>query len=263
MDVGTVSGKVYPLKGNQADAVEPRDSVWLSASAGTGKTQVLSARVLRLLLTPGVQPDQILCLTFTKAGAAEMATRVNDVLARWVRLPDTELAAELGAIRASMVPQTVARARSLFAAVLDCPKPTVTQIQGICMGGGLGLALNCDVRICASNAKFRMPAGRLGLGYAFDGVKRFTEVVGVSHTADLFFSARIFDATEALGMGLVKQVVDAPDLAQTVNDYAHSVTLNAPLTLAAAKRALLELRKNPEQRDMALVQSMVAACLSR
>ena len=149
-----------------------------------------------------------------------------------------------------------------YAAVLDCPKPTVAQIQGICMGGGLGLALNCDVRICASNAKFRMPAGRLGLGYAFDGVKRFTEVVGVSHTADLFFSARIFDAQDALAMGLVKQVVAPEALAQTVDDYAQNVSQNAPLTLAAAKRALLELRKNPEQRDMALVQAMVSACFA-
>ena len=74
--------RVHPLQDNQKRAVDPADSVWLSASAGTGKTQVLSARVLRLLLTPGVRPENILCLTFTKAGAAEMAERVNAVLAR-------------------------------------------------------------------------------------------------------------------------------------------------------------------------------------
>ena len=116
-----MSGKVYPLKDEQALAVEPRDSVWLSASAGTGKTQVLSARVLRLLLAPGVEPGAILCLTFTKAGAAEMATRVNEVLANWVRMPDPELAMDLNAIGERATPETIARARSLFAAVLDCP----------------------------------------------------------------------------------------------------------------------------------------------
>ncbi|WP_338245288.1 double-strand break repair helicase AddA [Aurantiacibacter hainanensis] len=116
-----MSGKVYPLKDNQALAVEPRDSVWLSASAGTGKTQVLSARVLRLLLTPGVRPENILCLTFTKAGAAEMATRVNEVLANWVRMEDTRLARDLIAIGADGDAETLARARTLFAAVLDCP----------------------------------------------------------------------------------------------------------------------------------------------
>lgn len=113
--------KVYPLMDNQAHAVDPQRTVWLSASAGTGKTQVLSARVLRLLLQDGVEPEQLLCLTFTKAGAAEMATRVNEVLAGWVRMDDARLAADLLAIGAPIGPETVARARSRFAAVLDCP----------------------------------------------------------------------------------------------------------------------------------------------
>ena len=116
-----MSGTVHPLKGEQAQAVDPRDSVWLSASAGTGKTQVLSARVLRLLLRKDVEPGQILCLTFTKAGAAEMATRVNEVLANWVRMPDTDLARDLIAIGESPSADVIARARSLFAQVLDCP----------------------------------------------------------------------------------------------------------------------------------------------
>jgi ATP-dependent helicase/nuclease subunit A len=116
-----MSGEVHPLKDEQAQAVDPRDSVWLSASAGTGKTQVLSARVLRLLLREDVEPGQILCLTFTKAGAAEMATRVNEVLANWVRLESTELAKALNNIGEKATPETIARARSLFAQVLDCP----------------------------------------------------------------------------------------------------------------------------------------------
>ena len=118
---GPASARVYPLRDNQRRAADPADSVWLSASAGTGKTQVLSARVLRLLLQPDVRPEQILCLTFTKAGAAEMATRVNEVLARWVRLEDTRLFTELEAIGAPTDHDTRARARTLFAAVLDCP----------------------------------------------------------------------------------------------------------------------------------------------
>ncbi|WP_200943047.1 double-strand break repair helicase AddA [Altererythrobacter sp. Root672] len=113
--------QVHPLKGDQARAVDPSDSVWLSASAGTGKTQVLSARVLRLLLTPGVRPENILCLTFTKAGAAEMAERVSSVLARWVRLERTRLFAELEHIGANPTAEVIERARTLFASVLDCP----------------------------------------------------------------------------------------------------------------------------------------------
>ena len=116
-----MSGAVYKLQGNQLAAADPRGNVWLSASAGTGKTQVLSARVLRLLLTPNVDPSQILCLTFTKAGAAEMANRINAVLARWVRLEPARLATELRALGADFDPRTQAHARTLFASVLDCP----------------------------------------------------------------------------------------------------------------------------------------------
>ncbi|MBL8657668.1 MAG: double-strand break repair helicase AddA [Altererythrobacter sp.] len=116
-----MSGEVHPLAGAQLAAVDPRDSVWLSASAGTGKTQVLSARVLRLLLEDGVEPSDILCLTFTKAGAAEMAVRVNEVLARWVRMDDIRLQGELENLGARFDPATRDRARSLFARVLDCP----------------------------------------------------------------------------------------------------------------------------------------------
>ena len=113
--------KVEPhavLKGEQRLASDPSEHVWLSASAGTGKTYVLSARVLRLLLR-GVAPDAILCLTFTKAGAAEMAERVHERLAHWVRLKDGDLAVELKALDEDFGPEAVARARTLFAKVLE------------------------------------------------------------------------------------------------------------------------------------------------
>ena len=115
------NGLVFPLQDNQLLAANPEDNVWLSASAGTGKTQVLSARVLRLLLREDVSPSQILCLTFTKAGAAEMANRINAVLARWVRLDAGTLGKELKHLGADFDPATQERARTLFASVLDCP----------------------------------------------------------------------------------------------------------------------------------------------
>ena len=80
----SASPSIHPLHGNQMKAVEPDETVWLSASAGTGKTQVLSSRVLRLLLKPGVEPSQILCLTFTKAGATEMAGSKSLVQGRFI-----------------------------------------------------------------------------------------------------------------------------------------------------------------------------------
>src|SRR5918912_2418675 len=86
-----------PLEAEQLSASAPRDHAALSASAGTGKTHVLTARVLRLLLA-GVDPASILCLTFTKAGAAEMAERIHARLAHWVRLKEELLAEELVAL---------------------------------------------------------------------------------------------------------------------------------------------------------------------
>lgn len=106
------------LQGQQLHASDPADLVWLSASAGTGKTHVLTARVLRLLLT-GVSPETILCLTFTKAGAAEMAERIHARLAHWVRLDDAKLRKELFALGEANDDTAIAAARTLFARVLD------------------------------------------------------------------------------------------------------------------------------------------------
>uniref|UniRef100_UPI0035C9F3AD double-strand break repair helicase AddA n=1 Tax=uncultured Sphingomonas sp. TaxID=158754 RepID=UPI0035C9F3AD len=121
------------LKDAQARASDPGGHVWLSASAGTGKTQVLTARVFRLLLT-GVDPGAILCLTFTKAGAAEMAARIGDRLAAWVRMPETELASDLHALGEEPTPALRARARTLFAKVLDAPGGgiRIQTIHGFC-----------------------------------------------------------------------------------------------------------------------------------
>jgi len=181
-------------------------------------------------------------------------------MAQFAQDPDVRLIVLSGAGEKAFVSGADKASEAGYAAVLDCPKPTLAKIRGVCMGGGLGLALNCDVRICSDDVRFRMPAGRLGLGYAFDGIKRFTEVVGVANTADLFYSARIFGAADALHMGLVKQVTTPGDLDAVVDAYAANVCENAPLTLAAAKRALLELRKNPADRDLDRIKAMVDAC---
>ena len=109
---------LIPLKDEQQLASSPKDHAALSASAGTGKTHVLTARVLRLLLS-GVDPSSILCLTFTKAGAAEMADRIHARLAHWVRLKDTDLSKELFALGELNDAPSIAKARTLFARVLD------------------------------------------------------------------------------------------------------------------------------------------------
>ena len=118
-----MSGRFRPLPaldGAQARAADPQVHAALSASAGTGKTEVLTARVLGLLLQ-GARPESILCLTFTKAAAAEMANRIGARLAAWVRLKDTELGTDLLNLRQSSGPETRRKARQLFARVLDSP----------------------------------------------------------------------------------------------------------------------------------------------
>jgi ATP-dependent helicase/nuclease subunit A len=113
--------KHFPvLEGAQAEAVDPSIGASVSASAGSGKTQVLTGRVLTLLLS-GARPETILCLTFTKAAAAEMANRIGSRLADWVRLPEKDLRKDLFALRASDSPPMMERARRLFAKVLEAP----------------------------------------------------------------------------------------------------------------------------------------------
>jgi ATP-dependent helicase/nuclease subunit A len=131
--VSKTVGNLPPLVAEQARASDPRAHVWLAASAGTGKTQVLAARVYRLLLG-GTDPGAILCLTFTKAGAAEMAGRINARLAAWVRMKDDALFNDLQALGEDGGPAQRARARTLFAKVLDAPGGglRIQTIHGFC-----------------------------------------------------------------------------------------------------------------------------------
>ena len=92
-------------------------------------------------------------------------------------------------------------------AVYEFPKPTIAMIRGYCIGGGMGLALCCDLRICSDNSKFAVPAAKLGLGYGYKGIKKLVDVVGPSFAKEIFFTARQFTAEEALKMGLVNRVV--------------------------------------------------------
>jgi enoyl-CoA hydratase len=139
-------------------------------------------------------------------------------------------------------------------------KPTIAQIRGICMGGGLGLAAGCDIRICADDARFRMPAGRLSLGYDQAGVRRFVALIGVQNTYDIFYSARTFDAQEALRMGFVSRVVPAAKLDAAVQALTSAIAENAPLTLKALKLSVNAFLQHPEQRHSAQAQAAIDAC---
>jgi enoyl-CoA hydratase len=153
--------------------------------------------------------------------------------------------------------QTTAEA---FAALAGCEKPVVAMIHGACIGGGLALAAAADLRLAADDARFALPAARLGLGYHASGVERLVGLVGPAAAAEMFFTAREYTAAEALRLGLVNQVVPKADLADFAARYLSTIAANAPLTLRAAKRAIAECQLDPAERDAAAVARLIAVC---
>lgn len=147
-------------------------------------------------------------------------------------------------------------------AVADFPKPILAAINGYCLGGGIGIAIGCDMRIASDTSAFGVPAGKLGLGYAYDGVEKLIGVIGPSATAQLFMTGNRIDAEEALRVGLVNQVIPKAEFQQAMSDCASTIAANAPLTLRAFKAALIEHRKDPQDRDKARVANLVAECFA-
>jgi enoyl-CoA hydratase/carnithine racemase len=148
------------------------------------------------------------------------------------------------------------------AALSHASKPSIAVIRGICFGGGVGLAMACDIRLARTDARFRVPAARLGLGYAYDGVAALVQRLGVGATADLLFSARIVDAPDALRMGLVNVLFGQDDFEREAAAYLRQVATNAPLTLRAVKQALVALGQPESTRNTAAADAAVAACFS-
>jgi enoyl-CoA hydratase/carnithine racemase len=122
------------------------------------------------------------------------------------------------------------------------------------------VALTCDMRICSEDARFAIPAARLGLGYGFDGLKTLADLVGPSYAKEIMFTARQFDAQEALRIGLVNKVTSSGDLEAVVRDYAAMIGQNAPLTVKAAKMAVREAMKDPDRRQLDEVTKAIDAC---
>ena len=145
--------------------------------------------------------------------------------------------------------------------LIECQLPTIAMIRGYCIGGGLGVALNCDLRFASADSTFAIPAARLGVGYHHGGIRRLVDVVGPAYAKEIFFTARRFDAAEALAMGLVNRVVEAPDLEALVAETCRQIAANAPLTLRAVKTIVAELAKGPAG-DLDLCEEMVRACFS-
>jgi enoyl-CoA hydratase len=149
-----------------------------------------------------------------------------------------------------------------FNSIYDFPKPTIAMIRGYCIGGGVGLASCCDLRICSDNSTFAVPAAKLGLGYAYAGLKRLVDIVGQSFAKEIFYTARQFNAQEAYGMGLVNRVVPAAELEACVKSITDMICANAPLTIKAVKFTVGEILKDESKRDVARVEQMVEGCFA-
>jgi enoyl-CoA hydratase/carnithine racemase len=141
-------------------------------------------------------------------------------------------------------------------------KPTIAMIRGFCIGGGVGVATSCDLRIAADDARFGVPAAKLGLGYRYVGVKRLVDLVGPSFAKEIFFTGRQFTTAEALAMGLVNRGVPVAELEAAVRDTANTIANNAPLTISSIKLSVGEAMKPETERDLDRVQAAVDACFA-
>jgi enoyl-CoA hydratase len=139
-------------------------------------------------------------------------------------------------------------------------KPLIAMIQGFCIGGGLAIALNADVRFATPASKFGVPAAKLGLGYEYAGTAALARLVGPSSARDILFSARFLDADEALRIGLVNFVVLDDQLEARVRAYAGMVAANAPLTIRAAKASINAFERYSRGQEVDEIAALVDAC---
>jgi enoyl-CoA hydratase/carnithine racemase len=136
------------------------------------------------------------------------------------------------------------------------PWPTIAAINGHCLGGGLELAITCDLRICAGGAKLGMPPAKLGLVYGHTGLRKFLDTVGLARTKELFLTGRNFEAMRAAEIGLVHEVVPEPRLAEAAVELAAEVAGNAPISMRGNKHAIELLNQCPvltEQQEAGLI----------
>ena len=131
--------------------------------------------------------------------------------------------------------------------IYNFSKPTLASIKGYCIGGGVNVAMSCDIRIASSDAVFAIPAARLGLGYRYSALKNLVDLVGPAMAKDLFFTARRIDANEARNIGLITRVCETGELPALQAEYKKALAENAPITVRAGKAIIAEiLRASPE-----------------
>ena len=147
-----------------------------------------------------------------------------------------------------------------WSALLEARQPVIAMVNGLCYGGGVSIALACDLRFAASEARFAIPAARLGLSYPMQAVERLVDVVGPAHAAHLLLSAEAIDAEEARRIGLVNRSVARADLERVTREYALGMAKGAPLTLQSHKLAIRQALLPRGERDLAAMAETVRRC---
>lgn len=144
--------------------------------------------------------------------------------------------------------------------IQNSPKPSVAMIYGYCFGGGVEIALACDLRYCAASAQFSIPAAKLGLAYNVEGHKRLLETIGHARTREMMFLGRRYTAEEAAAMGLVHRVVPDQELEAFSAQVIVELEANAPLSLANTKTILEEYAKSVGAPDHARMRAAMERC---
>lgn len=153
-----------------------------------------------------------------------------------------------------------AMAETTLMGIHDFSKPTIACIRGWCIGGGVNVALSCDIRIASSDSTFSIPAARLGLGYRFSAMKNLVDLIGPGAAKDLFFTARKIGAAEARDLGLITRSCPPEALPALLAEYTDAIADNAPLTMAAAKTITREILRSSPQLDAELCARLIREC---
>jgi enoyl-CoA hydratase/carnithine racemase len=241
------------------DYVSPteRVRVWLSGAAlhlrfnNPARHNALSVdmwEAVPTLLDQAASDDRVRVVVFSGEGAKAFVSGA-----------DISQFEDQRAARAA-VERYEAMAESALTGIHDFGKPTIAAIRGYCIGGGVNVAIACDIRLASDDAQFSIPATRLGLGYRFSALKNLVDLIGPGRASELFFTGRRIRSDEALQIGLINRVVATDALDSLVDEYTEMIGTGAPLTVRAGKRIIREVLKPDADIDMDLCRQLILDC---
>ena len=232
-------------------AVEKRGAVGWIIFNRPAKRNAINGAMWRGIPRAMAQLDadpEVRCVAFRGAGTEAFAAGADISEFEQVRARQSEVAEYDGLLD------------QVLHSIQDSRKPSVAMIYGFCMGGGLEVALACDLRYCGESAQFGIPAAKLGVAYNIEGHKRLVETVGHARAREIMFLGRRYTADEALAMGLTNKVVKDAELESYVSGVLKTLCENAPLSIANSKTIIEEYVKSSGAPDPALMQAAMARC---